>query len=344
MAETSVQNMTNQQKAALVFLLLEEKGAANLFDHMTDAEIKSIGNILLEMEEIPVDDLNQVLSEFYEDLGIQVSHFSGKRIFEKLVDKTLSPERRGKILSVEEVKGGTGSEFNPLEGIFSDLSNDQIYCLIKSEHPQTIAVILTLLRPGASKKIINIFKKDLQVDLLYRMSILSKIPENMINLMAENYKAKLADGFDFAGELGSKAVDVPGTDIVLRYLKTQTWDKAEEIISQIEMENSAIAKILRKKFFTVADLQRSDNNGIRNLLKNVEAATLSVVLKGQNEKIRNMFFQNMSTRAATIMKEDMEVMPEQKPEDLEAATELILEEAKKLISDGQMVLDELIEE
>lgn len=337
MVEVGVKKeFTNEQKAALIFLMLDEKGAANLFDHMTDEEIKKIGNTMLEMNEISVDELNGVINEFYEDLGISVGYFSGKRVFERLVDKTLSPERKSRILSVEDVKGGKGSIHNPLEGLLDDVDPNDIFHLVRKEQTQTIAVVLTLLKPTQSREIIQKFEKQEQVDILYRMAVLSRIPEDMIRAIAENFKRKIETGSD--SEFDKKDVHVPGADLVLKYLKTQEWSKAEEIITQIEVESPEIAMVLRKNYFTFDDLLRADNNGIRNLLKNVEIATLSVALKGLEENVQDLFFRNMSSRAAAILKEDIQMMPDQKKEDKQAAIDIILDEAKKLVSDGQMLI------
>jgi len=348
MAETkdTISSLPKGQKAALIFLMLEENGAARLFDHMTDEEIKSIGNSLLNMGEIPIADMTEVMSEFYRDLGIEsTAQFSGKKMFEKLVDKTLPAERKGRILKVEDIRGGKGSKLNPLENMFNDLSGEQIYALIHTEHPQTIAVIMTLMRPKMSKLTLQQIPSEEQVDCLYRMSMLSKIPEDMVNALADTYRKKLSSGA--VSELVSvkkSALDIPGTDVVLRYLKGLDWAKAEEVIAQIEKQNREVAAILRKKIFTIADLKRADNQGVRGLLRNVEMATLSVALKGEAPEIQDVFFSNMSTRAATIMREDMEVMREQKPEDVEAAAGKIIEEAKKLILEGQMTLEPIADD
>ena len=340
-ANLQTSSLTKAQKAALIFLLLEERGASSLFEQMSDVEIKRIGSTLLTMQEIPVGEMSMVLSEFYMDMGVAApDQFSGKRIFEKMVDKTLSSDRKSKILNVKDIKGGLGSKQNPLEDLFSDMTGEQVFKMIKNEHQQTIAVILTLIKPSLAKEVLAEFEAKEQTAYLYRMSMLSKVPEDMIQVMAENFHERMTAGgaADEEEVVEAKAVEVPGVDLVLRFLKSQEWAKAEEMISQIEIENADIAAVLRKKFFILEDLLRADNNGVRNLLRTVETATLSVALKSQTPEVQDIFFQNMSTRAATILKEDMEVMPAQKEEDVEVAAEKILAEAKKLILEGQMIL------
>lgn len=332
-------SLSKAQKAALIFLFLEEKGAASLFEQMSDDEIKIIGSTLLKMEEIPVEDMSLVLGEFYESLGSPVKNeFTGKKIFEKLVHKSLPEERRGKIFSVDDIRGGKGSVHNPLESMFVVLNAEQTYNLIKTEHPQTIAVILTLVKPNLSREVLNLFQDDLQTDILYRMSMLSTVSEDVLQILEENFKEKIsAFGEVRERQTDSKGMEVPGIDIVLRFLRTQDWAKAEEIIDNIEKSNPEIAQALRKKIFTLEDLLRTDNNGIRALLKNIETGDLSLALKNAQASVQNVFFQNMSTRAATILKEDMEVSTA-KPEDVEVATDKILSEAKRLIKEGEMVL------
>ncbi|MBF0104153.1 MAG: hypothetical protein HQM16_02390 [Deltaproteobacteria bacterium] len=341
----NVNTISRAQKAALIFLLLEEKGVARLFDYMSDEDIKKLGNILLGMGEIPIASMNEVLTEFHNDLGIEAGQMSGEKLYNKLVSKSLPEERKGRILKIKNIKGGKGSKQNPLESMFDELSPDQIYSLIQDEHPQTIAVILSLIKPMLSSLVIKKMEKKPQADCLYRMSVLSKVPEDLINFLADNYRNKLASGDLSTGAAGKKkAVEVEGSDHVLRYVKGLDWTKAEEVIAQIEKKNPKVAAVLRKKFFTMEDLKRADGHGVRALLRSVEMASLSLALKGQPTEIQDLFFSNMSTRAATLMREDMEVMREQKAEDVEAAVDAILEEAKKLIMEGQMALAPLADD
>jgi flagellar motor switch protein FliG len=352
MAETMTQedalhatsSLSKAQKAALIFLFLEEKGAASLFDHMSDDEIKIIGSTLLKMDEIPVEEMSLVLGEFYESLGSPIpNEFSGKRLFEKLVEKSLPEERRGRIFSVDDIKGGRGSIHNPLESMFVVLTPEQVYNLIKTEHSQTIAVILTLIKPNLSKDVLNMFGGEQQTDILYRMSLLSSVSEDVILILEANFKPKISSFGEVRDKQSeSSGIDVPGVDIVLKFLRTQDWAKTEEIIDSIEKANPEVAKVLRKRIFTLEDLLRTDNSGIRALLKNIETGDLSLALKSAVPSVQNLFFQNMSTRAAAILKEDMEVAT-QKPEDVEAATEKILNEAKRLIKDGEIVLQSIKE-
>lgn len=356
MAEQAVENqeteaketssLSKAQKAALIFLFLEEKGAASLFQHMSDDEIKVIGSTLLRMDEIPVDEMNIVLGEFHETLDVPgASQITGKKIFEKLVTKSLPEDRQGKIFSIADIRGGQGSRHNPLESMFVVMTPEATYDLIKNEHPQTIAVILTLIKPKLSKQVISYFDEDLKTNILYRMSTLSKIQEDVILVLEETFKSKIST----FGEIVEKTddgegIDVPGVDLVLKYLRSQPWEQAEKIIAEIEEDNSDVAKVLRKKIFTLEDLLRTDNNGIRNLLKNVETGALSIALKKAAPAVQNKIFQNMSSRAAAILKEDMEVMKDPKPEDIELATDKILDEAKQLIKDGEIELESLKDE
>ena len=342
--ETS--SLSKAQKAALIFLFLEEKGAASLFQHMSDDEIKIIGSTLLRMEEIPVDDMHAILNEFYETLDVPGnSEFTGKKIFESLVTKSLPKERQGRIFSISDIRGGKGSKHNPLESMFVVMTPEATYDLIKEEHPQTISVILTLIKPKLSKAVISFFDDDIKTEVLYRMSTLSKIQEDVIVILEENFKSKIsAFGEVVQDEDGGDGVDVTGVDLVLKYLRSLDWEKADNIIVKIEDDNPEVAAILRKRIFTIEDLLRTDNNGIRNLLKNVETGALSIALKKSSPAVQDKVFSNMSSRAAAILREDMEVMKDPKPEDVELATDKILEEAKQLIKDGEIELEALKED
>lgn len=328
--------LSKSQKAALIFLFLEEKGAASLFQQMSDEEVKQIGATLLKMDEIPVDEMALVLNEFYESIGAPIVPVSGKHGFERLVERSLPDDRRGRIFDVEDVKGGRGSIHNPLEKMFDALYPEQVYSLIDEEHPQTVAVMLTLLRPSLSREVLRLFDEGDQGDILYRMSLLSTVSEEVISILEETIGPKIAEFAD-GRRRGGKEMHVPGADIVLRYLRTVEFAKAEEIIDNIEKTNPEVARTLRRKVFTMEDLRRTDNSGIRALLKNVETSDLAMALKSAPEEVRTIILQNMSTRAAAILREDMEVSAH-RPEDVEIAIERILGEAKNLIKDGDMAL------
>lgn len=350
MAEAAVQttaltksSLSKAQKAALIFLFLEERGAASLFQHMSDEEIKMIGSTLLQMDQIPIEEMSLVLKDFYEIMGKPANDYSGKRLFKKLVEKTIPDERRGNIFMVDDIKGGKGSKHNPLEALFDGISPEKSYSMIREEHPQTIAVILTLIKPALSKAVVSLFPAEEQTDVLYRLSLLSLVSEDVLRMLGKVYTAKMEALKQSGGaveEKKSEGVEVPGIDIVLKFLRAQDWKRAEEIVAEIAKSNADVAKAIGKKLFTMEDLLRTDNNGMRALLKNVQSSDLSYALKQVSPQIQNMFFQNMSTRAVTLLKDDMEVL-QAKPEEIEAATDRILAEAKKLVQAGEMVLQTL---
>lgn len=343
MAQSS---LSKAQKAALIFLFLEERGAASLFEHMSDEEIQVIGSTLLKMQEIPIEDMSQVLREFYDILGKPAEDYSGKRLFKKLVEKTLPDERRGKIFSVSDIRGGKGSQDNPLENMFAEIGAEKTFEMIRDEHPQTVAVILTLIKPTLAKTILALVGPDQQTDILYRMSVLSTVSEDVLRMLADVYGPKI-EALKSSGvtEVEEKAggLDVPGIDTVLKYLRSQDWKKSEEIVAEIGKFNADVAKAISKRLFTMEDLLRTDNNGMRALLKNIESSDLTLALKEVAPNIQNLFFQNMSTRAVTLLKDDMEVL-QAKPEDMEAATDRILEAAKKLVQAGEVILEALKED
>ena len=354
MAEAALQTATlksslsKAQKAALIFLFLEEKGAASLFEQMSDEEIKLIGSTLLKMDQIPIDEMAIVLREFYDIMGKPADDYSGQRLFKKLVEKTLPDDRRGRLFMVDDIKGGRGSQYNPLEEMFAEINPEKTFAMIKEEHPQIIAVVLTLLKPALSKAVLAQFASEEQTGILFRLSVLSSVSEDVLQMLEKTYTAKaekLKESMAGGGaeEETKGGVEVPGLEIVLKFLRGQDWKRAEEIVAEIAKTDPEVAKEIGRKLFTMTDLLRTDNNGMRALLKNIESSDLGLGLKNVTPNIQNIFFQNMSTRAVTLLKDDMEVL-QPKPEDVEAATERILSAAKKLVEAGEIKLETLKED
>ncbi|QQR81119.1 MAG: hypothetical protein IPJ69_02985 [Deltaproteobacteria bacterium] len=355
-AEAQKGALSNTEKAALLLLCMDEKSTGKLFGQLQDAEIQKIGTALMHLKDVPADKIKTTLAEFFEGMSkpgdeSPVSgltregtlHFDGKKIMNKLFGKSLPRQRGESILS--GLKDPAGSAIPPggpnLAELFQDLNAEFLMDILGEEHPQIIALALTQIKRNITKELLDKFSEEMQIDLIDRMARLEQLSGESLKdvyvVLSEKISAKkkASVGEDKSAK---SSISIGGVGLTVQVLKGIGREKSDKMISELEKVDPEIATMISKQMFTIEDLDRSDDSGIRELLRAVTNEDLKVGLKNAPESLLEKVFKNLSERAALILKEDMEMLPPQKVEDIEAAQEKILKAAKDLIKEAKMVL------
>ncbi len=362
MAESAPQKELNKaEKAAVLLLCMDEKTTGDLFNQLKDDEIRKVGNALLNLRQIPALQIQKVIEEFskgvYEKKTMAAKaitgdvEIDGKKAMENLLNKSLNANRGQYLLSsmgqatatvVEE--GGDFGEF------VKQLSADDLYEMVNAEYPQVVALTLSHTKRKTAKDVIEKFPEAAQVDILSRMARLEKIPgrsiEDIRSYMDKKIKEKSTQGVDTTVKKveAKEELSIEGMSGTVLLLKSLKRDQSAKLLEQIEQIDADLAALIGKQMFTIEDLERADDMGIRELLRSVTNDELKVALKNSPDTIKEKIFKNMSERAAMILREDMEVLPPLKVEDIEQAQEKVLKRAKELIKEDKLKLTEVPDE
>lgn len=352
LATASGSNIKNHEKAALLVLSMDEESAGNLMKELSDEDIRKIGNPLLGIQNVPSNVIQQVLDEFSGDVENpsaetvpEVLNIDGKHALEKMLNKTLAPERSGSLLgsiftpASEEEKTG-------LKKLINEFTEETLFDAIKEEHPQVIAIVMNYSKKAIARQVLDKLEEAIKIEVYIRMAqlerISSKAVEDIRNLLTEK-KPKSSDQEQEKGK-GDEAVNLSGLQDTINLLKTLKAENSSQILEEIAKKDAELSLVINKKMFTLEDLERSDDPGIRELLKAVKMDDLKIALKDAPDGLKNKIFSNMSQKASMILKEDMEAMPPQKVEAIETAQETVLKEAQELIKQEKMTLTPLKEE
>ena len=203
---------------------------------------------------------------------------------------------------------------------------------IRNEHPQTIALVLSYLNNiEQSSTVLRTLPESIQADVVYRMAAMESIPPGVVqelnDVLTEEMKA--------AGTGGSK---VGGIEPVAEMLNSV--DKATEtrILSTIEESNPDLAEQIRELMFTFEDLALIDSKQMQTVMKDVDQADMVLALKTSSDAIKELIFSSMSTRAAEMVRDDLENLGPVKVSDVETAQQKIIKVVKKLEEDGTIVI------
>jgi flagellar motor switch protein FliG len=326
----SVGKMTGPKKAAILLLALGEDAAADVMKNLEEAEIQQVGYYMSRFTDVSPEELDIVLEEFYRnsvmaDEGVNIS--SSPDFVKNALTKALGADR-AKELS-DNLRAG--EEEAGLEAL-RYAEPIMISNYIRTEHPQTIALILSYLKNAEqSSAVLRDLPESLQADILYRMAVIESIPPGVISEMNEVLTEEMKTA-------GSMATSVGGVEPVAEILNSV--DKATEtrILSSIEETNPELAEQIRELMFTFEDMALIDAKQMQLVMKDVDQADMVLALKTASDAVKELIFGSMSSRAAEMVREDLENLGPAKLSDVEASQQKIIKVVKKLEEAGTIII------
>mgnify|MGYP000160898066 FL=1 len=326
----SVGKMTGPKKAAILLLALGEDGAADVMKNLEEAEIQQVGYYMTRFTDVSPEELDIVLEEFYRnsvmaDEGVNIS--SSPDFVKNALTKALGADRAKELSD----NLGAGEEEAGLEAL-RYAEPIMISNYIRTEHPQTIALILSYLKNAEqSSAVLRDLPESLQADILYRMAVIESIPPGVISEMNEVLTEEMKTA-------GSMATSVGGVEPVAEILNSV--DKATEtrILSSIEETNPDLAEQIRELMFTFEDMALIDAKQMQLVMKDVDQADMVLALKTASDAVKELIFSSMSSRAAEMVREDLENLGPAKLSDVEAAQQKIIKVVKKLEEAGTIII------
>ena len=326
----SVGKMTGPKKAAILLLALGEDAAADVMKNLEEAEIQQGGYYMSRFTDVAPEELDIVLEEFYKnsvmtDEGVSIS--TSPDFVRNALTKALGADR-AKELSDNLRAGADDAGLEALRYAEPIMISNYI----RTEHPQTIALILSYLKNvEQSATVLRELPESLQADVLYRMAVLESIPPGVVAEMNEVLTEEMKTA-------GSMATSVGGVEPVAEILNTV--DKATEtrILASIEESNPDLAEQIRELMFTFEDMALIDAKQMQIVMKDVDQADMVLALKTASDAVKELIFSSMSSRAAEMVRDDLENLGPAKISDVEAAQQKIIKVVKKLEEDGSIVI------
>ena len=326
----SVGKMTGPKKAAILLLALGEDAAADVMKNLEEAEIQQVGYYMSRFTDVSPEELDIVLEEFYRnsvmaDEGVNIS--SSPDFVKNALTKALGADRAKELSD----NLGAGEEEAGLEAL-RYAEPIMIANYIRTEHPQTIALILSYLKNAEqSSAVLRDLPESIQADILYRMAVIESIPPGVISEMNEVLTEEMKTA-------GSMATSVGGVEPVAEILNSV--DKATEtrILASIEETNPDLAEQIRELMFTFEDMALIDAKQMQLVMKDVDQADMVLALKTASDAVKELIFSSMSSRAAEMVREDLENLGPAKLSDVEASQQKIIKVVKKLEEAGTITI------
>ncbi len=328
MAITNFDELTGDDKVALLLFALGPEAAAPVIREMDDSTLMNIGRRMSEMGKIPTEALNKVLEEYLtlhqsNDPMLRSTKKDVMALFQRAID-----EDRAKRLINEMEKPRTLTIWDKL----SRMNPRMITSFIENEHPQTIALILGNIETTVASQVISMLSDEIQMTVVLRMSKIESVSQELVRDIEETLEKTMAES------TGQSGMSFDGMVNVVQILKTLDKSVSKPILQKLEEKDPELFSQVDKMLLVFEDLKALTDRDIQTILKHVSSDDLVRALKGSSDEVAERFFSNMSQRAADIMREDMQVMPPQKLADVEESQQNILRVVRKLDDDGAITL------
>ncbi len=316
-------------KAAILVNYLGQDAIRVLFKKMDDADIRRLIHLMTKFKIVPVSITKRVLEEYYETLSETDDFiFSDKTSSKDSIVEALGEERARGILGGLNISSNGGRTLESLEMVDAK----SLSTFLVNEHPQTVAVILAHLEPEKKGDVLRKLPESIQAEVVLRMAHLDNVDPELIAEIDRVLKNQLsATSTVEQSSLG-------GVQPVAEMLNVMDKNSEQTIMSKLEEKDPLLAEEIRKLMFVFDDIAKIDDRGIQVLLKEVPNDKLLLALKTANEDIKTKIFKNISARAAEMLREDLSNMGPARLSDVEGAQQEIVDVARKLESEGRIII------
>ena len=317
--------LSGPERAAVLMLALGEHGG-KIFNMLDDDELREISIVMSSLGAVQADEVEQLLLEFVSQMSASGALLGNYDATERLLQQYLPKERVGGIM--EEIRGPAG------RNMWEKLANVQEEVLanyLKNEYPQTVAVVLSKLRPEHAARVLSILPEELSLDVVNRMLKMEAVQKEVIERVEQTLRT------EFMSNL-SQTRRRDAHEVMAEIFNNFDRQTETRFLAALEEENRDAAERIKALMFTFDDLVKLDTASGQTLMRNIDKGKLAVALKGASEAVRQFFFSNMSTRAAKMLVEEMQEMGAVRLRDVDEAQALLVNAAKDLAAKGEILI------
>jgi flagellar motor switch protein FliG len=332
-----IETLTGINRVAVLLICLGEQATAKVFEELSDDEIRQVTRAMSSIDHIPLDIKEKVFANFRESQGRFAGLFVKGDDFAKNAIAATSGDERSKFLMDQFL---SGTETKSLETI-ALMAPLMVAGLLEQEHPQTVALILSTQHMEHAAEILTHLPEAIRADVTYRISKIEKVSPVVLSRIEDALHREI-------GLVSGKAhKKVGGIDAAVAILNHMKNNLDAEILEEMEQTDPDMAEEIRKKMFTFENLVALDGRSLQMILREVNNDSLTMALKIASEQMKEKIFANMSTRAADMIRDDLEAMGPVRLSEVELMQQSIVKIAMKLEEEGKLVLgsgggDELV--
>lgn len=329
--------LSGAEKAAILMLALGEEATSKIFQHMDDDEIMEISQTMATLGKVSPNVVERLFVDFAEQMSSTNALMGTQDSTERLLTAAgLSSEKIENIM--EEIRGPAGRTMWEKLG---NVNEEILATFLQKEYPQTVAVVLSKLATDHAARVLALLPEAFALEVIQRMLRMEAVQKEILDEVEKTLRTEFMTNLARTQRRDSHELIADIFNNMERAVETR-------FLEELEKQTPEAAEKIRSLMFTFEDLIKLDPSAIQTLIRAVDKDKLPTALKGATEALRDLFFSNMSERAAKIMKEDMAAMGPVRLKDVEESQQYIVNVAKDLEARGEITIasgneeDELI--
>jgi flagellar motor switch protein FliG len=318
--------LSGPERAAVFMLALGEQYGGKVWNLLDDDELRQLSITMSTLGTVDAEEVEALLLEFVSRLSATGALMGNYDATERLLQQYLPPERVTGIM--DEIRGPAG------RNMWEKLSNVQESVLanyLKNEYPQTVAVVMSKLRPEHAARVLAILPEEFALEVVNRMLRMEAVQKEVI----ERVEATLRT--EFMSNL-SQTRRRDAHEVMAEIFNGFDRQTETRFMTALEDANRESAERIKNLMFTFDDLVKLDNGSAQTLMRHIDKDKLAIALKGANETVRAFFLQNMSSRAAKMLLDDMQALGPVRLRDVDEAQGLLVNLAKDLAAKGEIMI------
>jgi flagellar motor switch protein FliG len=323
---SAARKLTGPERAAVLMLALGEQYGAKIWGMLDDDELRELSIVMSTLGTIDAAAVEGLLLEFVGRMSASGALMGNYDATERLLQQYLPPERVTGIM--EEIRGPAG------RNMWEKLSNVQEEVLanyLKNEYPQTVAVVLSKLRPEHAARVLAILPEEMALDVVSRMLRMEAVQKEVIERVEQTLRT------EFMSNL-SQTRRRDAHEVMAEIFNNFDRQTETRFMTSLEDQNRESAERIKALMFTFDDLVRLDTGSAQTLMRHIDKDKLAKALKGANEQVRQFFMGNMSTRAAKMLLDDMQALGPVRLREVDEAQAQLVNLAKDLAAKGEILI------
>lgn len=325
---TTASELPGLTKAAVLLMTLETPVAARLLKQLTPATVEEVTRELAGLGRVPDALRRDVVSEYYGlAIGSQYLTEGGLDYAKVLLKESLDAETAGRVL--QQIQ--TQVQKTPF-GFLQKAETENLLTFIQDEHPQTIALIVCHLAHHKAAEILGGLPMQKQVEVIKRIANMEQTNPEVIREVERGLESRLSMMLTQSMEKAG------GINTVAEILNLADRATEKAIMEGLEADDPELVEEIRRLMFVFEDILKVDDKGIQAILKEVDNDELGLALKTASTDLQNKIFKNMSERAATLIKEDMQYMGPVRVSDVESSQQRIVDIVRRLEDSGDIII------
>jgi flagellar motor switch protein FliG len=322
----SGRTLTGPERAAILMLALGETHGEKVWKLLDDDELRQISIVMSQLGTVEAEAVETLMLQFVGRLSASGALMGNFDATERLLHQYLPAERVTGIM--DEIRGPAG------RNMWEKLSNVQEQVLanyLKNEYPQTVAVVISKLRPEHAARVLAILPEELSLDVVARMLKMEAVQKDVIERVEQTLRT------EFMSNL-SQTRRRDAHEVMAEIFNNFDRQTETRFITALEEQNRESAERIKTLMFTFDDLVKLDTGSAQTLMRNIDKTKLAIALKGATDGVRQFFLSNMSSRAAKMLVDDMQAMGPVRLRDVNEAQALLVNLAKDLAAKGEIMI------